>query len=142
MDCPKRITNKKRILTETKEVLPFLLLIDIEECFTNEDNCNFHATCNNTIGSFFCTCNRGYTGDGVNCSGKNKFACFVKPSLNVRLRKHQLTIRLWWRQVVKAGKHKKLKQRCRSFFWELPDSAQFMIEKINTLLSISKFFRV
>ena len=29
-----------------------------------------NATCNNTVGSYECSCNEGYTGDGWNCSGK------------------------------------------------------------------------
>ncbi len=28
-----------------------------------------NAQCNNTLKSFYCTCLRGYSGDGVNCSG-------------------------------------------------------------------------
>ena len=34
------------------------------------DNCNDNATCTDTIGSFNCTCNLGYTGDGVICTSK------------------------------------------------------------------------
>ena len=34
------------------------------------DNCDDNATCTDTIGSFNCTCSRGYDGDGVNCSSE------------------------------------------------------------------------
>ena len=43
---------------------------DIDECFLNTDNCAPTAVCTNTIGSFSCGCLPGYTGDGVNCTGK------------------------------------------------------------------------
>ena len=44
---------------------------DIDECQRNTHNCNVSATCTNTPGSFNCTCNPGYTGDGVvRCDGK------------------------------------------------------------------------
>ena len=47
-------------------------LIDIDECATGVDNCDSEATCANTVGSFSCTCNRGYHGDGTTCTGKEK----------------------------------------------------------------------
>ena len=42
---------------------------DVNEC--GNDTCHANATCNNTIGSFMCICDRGFTGDGFNCSGRN-----------------------------------------------------------------------
>eukprot|EP00124_Ichthyophonus_hoferi_P005979 Ihof_evm1s1092 gene=Ihof_evmTU1s1092 len=41
--------------------------LDINECTTNEHNCNNNALCNDVAGSFNCQCNLGFTGDGVNC---------------------------------------------------------------------------
>jgi len=35
---------------------------DIDECVTGENNCGANSYCNNTEGSFTCTCNPGYTG--------------------------------------------------------------------------------
>ena len=35
----------------------------------NTDDCDENAECNNTIGSFQCICNSGFSGDGVNCTG-------------------------------------------------------------------------
>ena len=44
---------------------------DVDECQDQTHNCDVNAKCNNTIGSFNCTCFRkGYSGDGVLCSGK------------------------------------------------------------------------
>ena len=42
--------------------------LDIDDCASNP--CHGNATCNNTIGSFICTCDDGFSGDGFNCSGK------------------------------------------------------------------------
>ncbi len=43
---------------------------DVDECQNEEHNCDVNARCNNTFGSFNCTCLQGYVGNGVNCSGK------------------------------------------------------------------------
>ena len=40
---------------------------DVDECLNNP--CHSNATCNNTLGSFLCTCKKGFTGDGRNCTG-------------------------------------------------------------------------
>ena len=46
------------------------ILTDVDECALGTDNChpNF-ATCMNTPGSFDCSCNSGFTGNGVDCAG-------------------------------------------------------------------------
>ena len=44
---------------------------DINECDTGSHTCHANATCNNTLGSYDCLCNKGFDGDGVSCSGKN-----------------------------------------------------------------------
>ena len=41
--------------------------IDIDECLVETDNCSENADCSNTTGGFECTCNAGYSGDGVTC---------------------------------------------------------------------------
>ena len=43
---------------------------DINECETGKHHCDSNAFCNNTKGSYICTCKPGYTGNGVNCTGK------------------------------------------------------------------------
>ena len=48
--------------------------LDIGECEEEIDNCHADASCTNTDGSFNCTCLIGYSGDGVNCTGKLKSA--------------------------------------------------------------------
>ena len=52
----------------------FLLMIccysvDINECARSSHDCHESATCFNTVGSFTCACNLGYTGNGKVCSG-------------------------------------------------------------------------
>ena len=47
----------------------FLYIIDVNECDLNTHDCDEHATCNNTIGSYECECNTGYSGDGNECTG-------------------------------------------------------------------------
>ena len=46
------------------------MFADIEECAVGTDNCAATATCTNTLGSFTCACNAGYSGDGVTCTGE------------------------------------------------------------------------
>ena len=41
--------------------------LDIDECSSNP--CHANATCNNTMGSYVCACDPGYSGDGFNCTG-------------------------------------------------------------------------
>ena len=39
---------------------------DVDECARGTHNCDSNANCTNTEGSFFCTCNPGYTGNSTN----------------------------------------------------------------------------
>ena len=43
---------------------------DINECEMAIDSCDENAECNNTVGSYLCTCTTGYSGDGFSCIGK------------------------------------------------------------------------
>ena len=42
---------------------------DIDECTLNLHYCDEQAMCNNTLGSFSCSCNTGWTGNGSSCEG-------------------------------------------------------------------------
>ena len=49
-------------------------LSDIDECsIQGVAECHTEAYCNNTDGSYECTCGVGYAGDGYNCSGKKPY---------------------------------------------------------------------
>ena len=57
---------------KNKWIIIFIVgsLVDIEECAMYTDECQ--QVCNNTIGSYECSCNDGYTlaTDGKNCTGR------------------------------------------------------------------------
>ena len=46
------------------------VVLDIDECTDGTHSCDVNATCNNTPGSYICTCKDGFRGDGINCTGK------------------------------------------------------------------------
>ena len=46
-----------------------VFLIDINECTEDTHSCDGNASCTNTIGSYNCSCNFGFEGDGLNCTG-------------------------------------------------------------------------
>jgi len=47
-------------------------LADIDECELGIHNCHENSTCADVIGSFVCTCNNGFDGDGVDCTSKKE----------------------------------------------------------------------
>ena len=48
-------------------LIDILNFSDLDECGTNSDDCDVNAVCNNTMGSYTCTCKPGYSGDGHKC---------------------------------------------------------------------------
>ena len=78
--------DKKDINVEWIDVYMYLT-IDIDECSSNSHNCTgVNTVCNNTRGSYTCTCKAGYTRDGRVCRGglpdRNGF--FTAPYNNMR----------------------------------------------------------
>jgi len=53
------------------------MIIDVDECLTNNGGCDENAICMNTPGSFNCSCKIGYSGDGFNCYGIDTEAFFL-----------------------------------------------------------------
>ena len=47
-------------------------LIDIDECKLGIDECQSFTYCNNTIGSYRCSCKEGFRGNGIHCQGKQE----------------------------------------------------------------------
>lgn len=65
-------------MLEKKKTIGFatidlFVLTDLNECESPETNqCDLNAECDNTEGSYTCNCSVGYTGDGENCTGKQR----------------------------------------------------------------------
>ena len=69
MDSTALVNHSNKILLTLLYYVMYLNA-DIDECENGEDNCHENAQCTNTKGSFICSCNPGYTGDGVNCTSE------------------------------------------------------------------------
>ena len=71
----KFCTDSNQCMTELTR--SFLNISDIDECQTSDlahkHNCHQNASCDNTHGSYRCTCVSVYTGDGVNCTGFSRY---------------------------------------------------------------------
>ena len=49
----------------------------MDECADKTHDCDMNADCNNTLGSYECSCKDGYHENGTNCSG-NLFSHFLR----------------------------------------------------------------
>ena len=49
---------------------------DVDECAT-VSTCHQDAECTNTLGSFQCSCNTGYRGNGFTCTSMEISKCYV-----------------------------------------------------------------
>ena len=54
--------------------MALITLADIDECEQDTNNCNENAECDNRVGSFLCTCEEDYTGNGIDCELRGKHA--------------------------------------------------------------------
>ena len=52
---------------------------DNDECKSGNNNCNANAKCTNTVGSFDCNCNSGFSGNGVDCEGDMGYFFQINP---------------------------------------------------------------
>ena len=60
-------------------------IVDVDECDDGYHNCHSEATCTNTVGSFTCSCKKGYTGDGILCEGNEILKYLSTMQVNVNL---------------------------------------------------------
>ena len=65
--------------TASMLVKTILHYVDVDECARGIDECSMNAQCTDTMGSYNCTCNIGYDGNGFNCTSKlsNVFCILV-----------------------------------------------------------------
>uniref|UniRef100_A0A0G4EZ83 EGF-like domain-containing protein n=1 Tax=Chromera velia CCMP2878 TaxID=1169474 RepID=A0A0G4EZ83_9ALVE len=61
----KRISQSANFWMSTSEIY---LYGDIDECTNSIHDCHTNAACTNSVGSFTCACNNGYSGGGVSCT--------------------------------------------------------------------------
>ena len=47
-----------------------VVISDLDECVTGSYACDLNAVCQNTVGSYTCSCKAGYTGDEETCQGE------------------------------------------------------------------------
>ena len=62
---------KCNLLPQIPSKLLFDSVGDVDECSLGTANCHEQATCTNTIGSYVCSCKKGFTGNGTICNGKS-----------------------------------------------------------------------
>ena len=63
LSCDKRNDQKTKL---------FFVDLDTNECTEGKHDCDVNAECNNTLGSYKCTCKDGYEGNGTNCTGQSQ----------------------------------------------------------------------
>lgn len=65
------------MLSNTNSINTCKYVLDRNECNVTRP-CNSLANCVNTIGSYQCGCQAGYSGDGISCIGKPIFCWCIE----------------------------------------------------------------
>ena len=77
-----------------------VLHVDMNECESNDsNNCDENAQCTNTEGSYTCSCNPGYTGDGVSCTSKLTTLLAILCTYLIHLLNLQMSMNVNWRHI-------------------------------------------
>ena len=85
------------ITISTTSFMSFLMLVDINECVSGAHDCHSVASCTNTIGSFSCSCNHPYTGDGKTCRlVAGKYVSFIPPKLCKKVKSNTFNLKLYY----------------------------------------------
>ena len=80
-----RKTPSFNLHPKTSSFNSHLFFLDTDECRSKP--CHANAECTNTIGSYQCKCNKGYTGNGTLCTGKYSRAVqYMRNMRNYRYR--------------------------------------------------------
>ena len=58
---------RSTLALELKPCIFSCILSDVDECVNKSHDCDANAYCNNTVGSYRCTCNSWYQGNGTSC---------------------------------------------------------------------------
>ena len=56
---------------------------DMDECMDGTHDCDVNAECNNTQGSYNCTCKDGFHGNGTNCTGNYPELFYMSFKMNI-----------------------------------------------------------
>ena len=80
------------------------VVTDTDECLKEIHGCDVNAVCNNTLGSYKCTCKDGYEGNGTNCTGQSQ----TKVPNNVFTIKKKLTFKLTDVNLVASDKKRSI----------------------------------
>ena len=71
------LCNRKRLMAILHslvvldtELPTFICCTDVDECGKGTHGCHGNATCSNVIGSYNCSCEDGFSGDGFHCDGR------------------------------------------------------------------------
>ena len=65
----------------------FFCFADVDECTTSFPVCYVNADCQNTLGSYLCSCKDDFSGDGKTCLGEDVYLRPLKAWLEPNLHK-------------------------------------------------------